>query len=270
MLIPTLKRIVKRVLPPPASIHLIGMRNYLVGEAEIRVLKYLADPRRDSIDIGCDRGAYAYFLRRLSRKVFCFEPLPASAAFLEEAFSRAPNVSVHPIAVSDRDSEVTLWVPTDEKTRLLNSSTISMLNPSRDQTWDAVKVPARRLDSIVYSDVGFIKIDVEGHESAVLAGAERLIRKSRPNLVIEIERRHLGHDPAQVFGSLLELDYRGWFIWKGSLLSIDRFDCSIHQQLANLTVVNSSYASNFIFTPREFTAFPPPSPARVFRPAQSA
>ena len=109
---------------------------------------------------------------------------------------------MHPIAVSDRDREVTLWVPTGEKTRLLNSSTIAIDNPSRDASWDAVKVPARRLDSIVDSEVGFIKIDVEGHEAAVLTGANRLIHKSRPNLVIEIEQRHLGHDPAQVFGPL--------------------------------------------------------------------
>ena len=242
----------------------------MVGEAEIRVLKYLADPRRDSIDIGCDRGAYAYFLRGRSRKVFCFEPLPASAAFLAAAFSRSANVSVHPIAVSDRDSEVTLWVPTDAKARLLNSSTISPLNPSRDATWDAVTVPARRLDSIVDSDVGFIKIDVEGHEGAVLAGAERLIGKSRPNLVIEIERRHLGHDPVRVFGPLLEQDYRGWFIWEGRVLSIDRFDCAIHQQVANLAIPTSNYASNFIFTPREFAGFPPWQSARTFHRAQSA
>src|SRR5208337_5665209 len=126
---------------------------------------------------------YAYFLRRLAHRVFCFEPLPAAAEFLTAAFSHSPNVSVHSIALSDRDGEVTLWVPTDEKTRLLNSSTISTLNPVRDATWEAVPVPARRLDSIVASNVGFIKIDVEGHESAVLAGAERLLRTSRPNLV---------------------------------------------------------------------------------------
>lgn len=257
-----IKKLVKQVLPAHATIHLIGLRNYLVGEAEIRALKYLVDPQRDSIDIGCDRGAYAYFLSRLSRKVWCFEPLPASAAFLRAAFAKASNVAVFPIAVSDENTEVTLWVPSDERTRLLNSSTISALNPARDATWAAIQVPARRLDSIVDSDVGFIKIDVEGHEGAVLAGAERLLRTSRPNLVIEIEQRHLGHDPAEVFSSLLDLDYRGWFIWDGGLLSIDRFDCRIHQQVANLTVSNPRYASNFIFTPREFAAFPSPAPAR--------
>jgi hypothetical protein len=92
-----IKKLVKQVLPAHATIHLIGLRNYLVGEAEIRALKYLVDPHRDSIDIGCDRGAYAYFLSRLSRKVWCFEPLPASAAFLRAAFANASNVAVYPI-----------------------------------------------------------------------------------------------------------------------------------------------------------------------------
>jgi FkbM family methyltransferase len=257
-----IKSLVKRVLPPPATIHLIGLRNYLVGEAEIGVLKDLVDPRRDSIDVGCDRGAYAYFLSRLSRKVWCFEPLPASAAFLEAAFAGASNVAVYPIAASDADTEVTLWAPSDAQAQLLSSPTISALNPARDATWAAIKVPARRLDSVVDADVGFIKIDVEGHEAAVLDGASRLLNRSRPNLVMEIEKRHMGQDPAVVFDRLLKLDYRGWFIWGGGLLSIDRFECRIHQQVANLTVSNPRYASNFIFTPREFAAFPPPAPAR--------
>jgi FkbM family methyltransferase len=260
-----IKKLIKRTLPEHATIHLIGLRNYLVGEAEIRALKYLVDPHRDSIDIGCDRGAYAYFLSRLSRKVFCFEPLAGSAAFLEAAFLRTSNVSVHAIAVSDRDGEITLWVPTDAKTQLLNSSTVSAHHPSRDATWDAVQVPARRLDSMIDSDVGFIKIDVEGHEGAVLAGAERLLRNSRPNLVVEIEQRHLGHDPVEIFRRLLDLDYRGWFIWEKGLLSIDRFDCRVHQRVANLTVSDPRYASNFIFTPREFDAFPPPARVRFQR-----
>jgi FkbM family methyltransferase len=266
-----IKRLVKQILPPPATIHLIGLRNYLVGEAEIRILKHLVDPRRDSIDVGCDRGAYAYFLCRLSRQVWCFEPLPASVQFLTAAFANTSNVVIHPVAASDADTEVTLWVPSDPQAQLLSSPTISALNPARDATWTAVTVGARRLDSIVDSEVGFIKIDVEGHEGAVLAGAERLLRESRPNLVVEIEQRHLSHDPAEVFNTLLNLDYSGWFRWDGQLLSIDRFDRGIHQQVANLTLSHPRYASNFIFTPRESAVLGSAASARgIFGRAGSA
>jgi FkbM family methyltransferase len=254
-----IKGLVKKVLPPRATIHLIGLRNYLMGEAELHALRYLVDPQRGSIDVGCDRGVYAYFLSRLSRKVWCFEPHPASVAFLTAAFAGASNIAIYPIAASDRDAEVTLRIPSEAKTRLLNSSTISAFNPACDSTWESITVDARRLDSIIDTEIGFIKIDVEGHEGAVLDGGGKLLRKSRPNLVMEVERRHLGSDPAEVFERLLKLDYRGWFIWDGRLLPIDRFDCEVHQQVANLTIYNTRYANNFIFTPREYRAFPPPS-----------
>jgi FkbM family methyltransferase len=38
--------------------------------------------------------------------------------------------------------------------------------------------------------VGFIKIDVEGHELAVINGATTLLTTQRPLLLIEIEARH--------------------------------------------------------------------------------
>jgi hypothetical protein len=50
-------------------------------------------------------------------------------------------------------------------------------------------------------DVGFVKIDVEGHELDVLAGLSGLLAKCRPNLLIEI-------GSAQRGGSLVEVRRR--------------------------------------------------------------
>src|SRR6266568_3035020 len=50
-------------------------------------------------------------------------------------------------------------------------------------------VEVRTLDSFEFSDVAMIKIDVEGHEEAVVAGAEETIRRCRPSLLIESEER---------------------------------------------------------------------------------
>jgi len=248
-----IRGIVKRLLPPRAIIHLMGLNNYLVGEAEIRALKYLVDPRRDSIDVGCARGAYAYPLSRLSRKVWCFEPLPASFAFLSAAFASKSNVALYPFAASDADTEVTLWVPSHDG----DAPTVNGFNHGDHASWTAIKVPARRLDSVVDADVGLIKIDVEGHEAAVLDGATKLLNRSRPNVVVEVEKRHMEEDPATVFDRLLKLNYRGWFNWEGKLLPVDQFDSAVHQRIENLNVPNRWYANNFIFTPEEYKAFPP-------------
>ena len=48
------------------------------------------------------------------------------------------------------------------------------------------RVEMRPLDSFGFENVSLIKIDVEGFEDEVLAGAERLIRESRPVILLEI------------------------------------------------------------------------------------
>ena len=48
------------------------------------------------------------------------------------------------------------------------------------------EIDVNTLDSMVSGPVDLLKIDVEGMEMSVLAGAERLIRQSRPLIYIEI------------------------------------------------------------------------------------
>ncbi len=53
-----------------------------------------------------------------------------------------------------------------------------------------IDVPLKTVDSFCFSNVGFMKIDVEGHEPAVLRGAQMLLTASRPALLIDLEVRH--------------------------------------------------------------------------------
>ena len=54
----------------------------------------------------------------------------------------------------------------------------------------AIRPPGTRLISIATSPVGFIKVDVEGHEEEVIDGGFRVIARDHPVLLIEIEERH--------------------------------------------------------------------------------
>ena len=55
------------------------------------------------------------------------------------------------------------------------------------RTVKTVVAPMRTLDSFQLTQVGFIKIDVEGHEEAVLRGGLATLKREMPNLMIEIE-----------------------------------------------------------------------------------
>jgi FkbM family methyltransferase len=66
--------------------------------------------------------------------------------------------------------------------------------------------------------VAFIKVDVEGFEPSVIAGAVATIDRDRPSLLLEIEDRHLARYDATADGFVAEIlerwpEYR-MFVWR--------------------------------------------------------
>jgi len=60
------------------------------------------------------------------------------------------------------------------------------------------------IDSLGLPSCGFIKIDVEGHEQAVIAGAAETIRRFKPALYVENDRRDRS---AELIRQIHQLDY---------------------------------------------------------------
>ncbi len=50
-----------------------------------------------------------------------------------------------------------------------------------------ISVPVQTLDSFALENVLFIKLDVEGYESTIVAGALKTIKRCRPVLQVEIK-----------------------------------------------------------------------------------
>jgi FkbM family methyltransferase len=152
-------------------------------EPELDLLHELVPPGSTAIDVGCNRGYYSYRLSKLAKQVEAFEPNPAMVAFARHHL--ALNVRIHEIALHDHDGIATLHVPYDEKgvaVHIFGSLTNSQLAPV-SETFD---VRTATLDSFDFKNVGFIKIDVEGSELAVMDGARHTIARDRPNLVVEV------------------------------------------------------------------------------------
>lgn len=157
--------------------------------------------------LGANRGIYTWRLKKLARAVHAFEPNPELAERLRRA---VPGAVVHPCALSDRDGEADLrvplvngiaydgWATVEPKNRLL------AVHPDDVRT---IRVPLRTLDSFGLEDVGFVKIDVEGHELAVLHGAALTLKRCRPILLLEVEDRHRAHAEAEVKTFLTSLEY---------------------------------------------------------------
>lgn len=240
-----LKRHVRRFVPPRYIVRRRAFNARENGEPELQYLKNLVNPVRSCIDVGAHEGLYTYELLKLSPQVDSYEPNPEKARFLARAF-RGCSVTVHPIAASSCDGRSVLSIPADDLYDRTQEATLHRIPSPGYQ----VEVETRRLDSIGHENVGFIKIDVEGHEEAVLDGARDLIARERPVLLVEIERRHTGRDPRLTFGKIMAWGYAGLFLVDGELVGVEHFVEQKHQDLSNLSRGRKFYKNNFIFLPK--------------------
>ncbi len=98
-------------------------------------------------------------------------------------------LSFIPSLFPQRDGSTELRMPLVEGVVITGCSTISGGASAAYGAYMALSVPTKRLDEIYEGDVGLIKIDVEGHEQAVLDGAIETVRRCRPRMLVEVDER---------------------------------------------------------------------------------
>lgn len=180
------QRLKYSLIPGPLYGWARSIRRWRRGEPELHLLEGLVDPHRTAVDVGANKGTYTWFLSRLCRHVYAYEPNPAMRWMLTRC--TPGNVTVFPRALSDQAGEAVLRIP-QRHGRFANN--IGTLRPVLDDAaYEPVPVTTTRLDDDGLGDVGFLKIDVEGHEREVLRGARELIARDRPVLLVEIIAEH--------------------------------------------------------------------------------
>ena len=210
-------------------------------EQELPIVTKLLPNSGTAIDIGANVGVYTYALSRLGLRVEAFEPLPTCARAI--GAYRSKSVRVHEVALSSRSGEREIFVPRDSN--VMRTALASFSRPSG--VCETVRVSVRQLDEYAFSDVVFIKIDVEGHELEVLRGASATIAKSHPLLLVEIEQRHLAFPMENVFAELSAYGYAGFFLYESRMHELSEFSYKRHQEPFLDNVSGGTYANNFIF-----------------------
>lgn len=182
---------------------------------ETAIMRRYLKPGMTMIDIGANIGHYAMVAAQAVGPGGCvvaFEPEPENFAALRANlalngldWARAENLALGAAA-----GELTLH--RDEANR--GGHSLARANVQRDAGGTTVRV--QTLDAYATAHlsgarIGFIKIDVQGAEAQVLEGAQSVLRRDGPVLLVEFWPhgiRAMGQEPLAPVERLLAIGYR--------------------------------------------------------------
>ncbi len=240
-----LRRAAAAVLPPAQVLALSATSHRVTGEPELRWLDRWCDPARRAVDVGANVGIWSWHLRRHAHGVVAYEPNPDLAAWLRRALPA--DVEIRNRALSDAPGRLPLRIPVVAGRPDTALASLSQHFENAESVRE-VDVEVRRLDDEELRDVGFLKIDVEGHERAVIAGAHALLTRERPTVVIEVEERHAPGAIDGVRADMLLLGYAAHFLHRGALHPFAAFDRRTMQNPKDAGR-HGTYVNNFVFLP---------------------
>jgi len=149
-----------------------------------RILEEFMAPEKEKcfVDVGANIGWWAFFVARKGNEVHAFEPAPETCKILKEKGKIYPKLHCYQYALGDEESTAKMGIydkPWDGG--VMNTEIADKKNRS-------ITVEIHTLDNLNLSNIGVIKIDTEGYETPILAGATQTILRQKPRLIIELHK----------------------------------------------------------------------------------
>lgn len=169
----------------------------------------LVGPGDQCVDVGANVGVHTVRLAKLAGRggsVIAIEPDPgvADRARRNIELNELANARVVNAAASDKTGHTVLYRPGAFDTNRARASLLC--HPYL--TGAAVTVPVVTVDEVCDGPVALIKIDVEGHEAAVVRGAAGVIDRDAPAIIFEYAPQLLDDASQSPFGWLAERGYQ--------------------------------------------------------------
>lgn len=176
-------------LLPRARYRRALLRGVGAGDQHEPVLRLLAPSL--IVDVGANRGQFLLAALEAcpGARIHAVEPQPAALARLRSWLDREPaadraRVVLHQVALADRIGMATLHVAArDDNSSLLEPTEAQLALFPGTGIAGSLTVPLTRLDSLLTAaEIGptaLLKIDVQGAEDSVLAGAGALLSRFR-------------------------------------------------------------------------------------------
>jgi FkbM family methyltransferase len=186
----------------------------------------MMDKSRYVLDIGVNHGIFAVPCSMLGYKVLGFEPVEVNYSSVQLAAieNKLTDFDIFRYAVSDTDGEIEIYVPEcSDNTSLSKDAAISNM-VRKDYTIETVKTinfDNWINNNLKYWDIGFIKLDVQGAEYAVVTGMKRYLANAHDVTIICEYEHHLvtmGHTFEQMDSLFQSLGFE----FKGYLTPNDK------------------------------------------------
>lgn len=190
-----------------------GLALFLPGH--VGNLKYV-------VDVGANTGQWSTMLLDCvtPQKLIVIEPEPEAFAKLKEQFGANPRIELHNVAVGDKSGTAKLKITRD-------TTGASLLRPREEMreligsNWTVtseVDVAMTTLDRLLsdLAEISLLKVDVQGYERSVLAGAAATLTKTK-FLLVELNYMSQ-YENGSWFGDLHEMLTRdlGFFLANAS------------------------------------------------------
>jgi FkbM family methyltransferase len=165
------------------------------------------------IDVGAHVGIYAMMASRKvgpAGKVISVEPSPANAGLLRRHLrvNQCDNVEVIEAAIGEKPGEIAFTFRPDPTDPAAFANSMAY-----DIEGERTTVPVVTLNDVCRSlTPGLLKIDVEGAELLALRGADAVLGRHRPVVIVAIHpepMRMLGTTPRQLVEYMTGLGYAG-------------------------------------------------------------
>jgi FkbM family methyltransferase len=196
---------------PGGSPMILSMRDhqhraiYFHGEHEpdiTALFRRLVKPGWTVFDVGANAGYFSILAAELGAEVHAFEPNPSVRELLTRSVRLGSSeIEVVPAACSDHEARLPLFLSDPGNTGMSSLG----VPTERHVEVDVITLEAYSRGSRARPDL--LKIDVEGHEREVLAGASSLLASARPIVIAEtgdgdtIELMHsYAYEPMRILG----------------------------------------------------------------------
>lgn len=168
----------------------IGRAAFFTGDLDRKIswiCSHVVDPGDTVLDIGANIGLVSLLLASLvgpEGHVHAFEPNPVLLDLLKQTFdhNHLTNVTLHPFALGPSETVLNLRIPR------VNAGAGSLIRNQANMDCFNHAVCVKRLSQVIEDEhidrIRLVKIDVEGYEDQVFAGAQLMFERACPEMIL--------------------------------------------------------------------------------------